>query len=78
MRSVKYCHKGLAGASLTRETSLDLTSIHQPPDETLQDFVARLWQVSVRIMSDTEVSKLIVHQLIFEHANKWCKEATPA
>lgn len=42
------------------ETSLNLTSIWQGPDEHLQDFVANLWQASERIINNSEVNKLAV------------------
>ncbi|XP_013363614.1 PREDICTED: endogenous retrovirus group K member 24 Gag polyprotein-like [Chinchilla lanigera] len=60
------------------EAVLSLASVLQGPEEPLQNFVARLLLASERIINNTEASKLVVQQLAFENANKWCKEALRA
>lgn len=55
------------------ETSLDLTSIHQSPDEHFQVYLTCLLQASGSITSDTEASRLITQQLAFKNANKCVK-----
>ncbi|XP_054555033.1 endogenous retrovirus group K member 8 Gag polyprotein-like [Talpa occidentalis] len=52
-----------------------LTKILQGPSEPFADFVARLLTAASRIMGEGEPTSILVKQLAFENANKWCQEA---
>lgn len=55
--ATKGFYLGWSKLSSSGETSLDLTSIPQDPEELFQDFAAHLLKVSERIISDKEVTK---------------------
>lgn len=53
----------------------ELTKIRQGPDEPYEDFVARLLQVSARLIEDSDAALILVKELAFENANSICQAA---
>lgn len=53
----------------------ELSKIRQGPDESFQDFVARLLQAVTRLVEDPEAGTILVKQLAFENANTVCQAA---
>ena len=52
-----------------------LSKILQGPSEPFQDYVDRLLQLAGRLFGDVTTATPIIKQLVFENANKYCKEA---
>lgn len=55
-------------------SAISLTRLLQGPNEPFCDFVAKVQQAAERTLGDSEATKPLVKQLIFEQANKECKD----
>ncbi|XP_048797887.1 endogenous retrovirus group K member 5 Gag polyprotein-like [Lagopus muta] len=51
----------------------ELTKIRQGSDEPYEEFVARLLQVSARLIEDSDAALILVKELAFENANSICQ-----
>ena len=59
----------------SNKKSEDLSKIRQGPDETYQDFVARLLDSVLRVIGDEEAGMVLTRQLAYENANSACQVA---
>jgi hypothetical protein len=57
------------------DKSQEITKILQGPDEPFQDFVAHPTQAVGRTVVDHKAGTMLVRQLAFKNANKYCREA---
>ncbi|XP_053909159.1 endogenous retrovirus group K member 5 Gag polyprotein-like [Cuculus canorus] len=51
----------------------ELSKVKQGPDESYQDFVARLLQISSKLIEDSDAALILVKELAFENANSVCQ-----
>lgn len=56
-----------------KEKTSSLANVKQGPDEKYEDFVSRLITAISRLISNEEVSEVLIKQLAFENANPTCQ-----